>query len=154
VVVAAAVVVAAVVVVVVVAVAKSLKRSSSGCGTGQLEARRWIVTSGPFLIDDLTLQALPIGCPIVGSGPDGRRDAACVSGSPPPACRSRSMLMQGNAPMSRFTRAARSFAADETGATNAEYVLLCVLIGLVCVGVVTVIGTSVHRFFDGVPPVG
>jgi Flp pilus assembly pilin Flp len=56
--------------------------------------------------------------------------------------------------MSRFTTAARSFATDETGAAYAEYVLLCVLIGLVCFVVVGVIGDGVHKFFNGVPPVG
>jgi Flp pilus assembly pilin Flp len=56
--------------------------------------------------------------------------------------------------MSKFITVARSFAADESGATYSEYVVLCVLIGLVCIGVVTVIGNGVHKFFDGVPPVG
>jgi Flp pilus assembly pilin Flp len=56
--------------------------------------------------------------------------------------------------MSRFITAARSFAQDETGATYAEYVLLCVLIGLVCFVAVGAIGPSVRGFFASVPPVG
>ncbi len=56
--------------------------------------------------------------------------------------------------MSRFITAARSFAQDEAGATFAEYVLLCVLIGLVCFVVVGTIGQGVRGFFASVPPVG
>ena len=56
--------------------------------------------------------------------------------------------------MSRFITAARSFAAREEGATYAEYVLLCVLVGLVCVVAVGAIGSNVRGFFAGVPPVG
>jgi Flp pilus assembly pilin Flp len=44
--------------------------------------------------------------------------------------------------------------ADEAGATYAEYVLLCVLVGLVCVVAVGTIGSHVRGFFAGVPHVG
>jgi len=50
--------------------------------------------------------------------------------------------------MSKFIAAVRLFAARETGATYTEYVLLVVLIGLVCIGVVTIIGQSVFHFFE------
>jgi Flp pilus assembly pilin Flp len=56
--------------------------------------------------------------------------------------------------MSKLTVAVRSFAARETGATFAEYVLLVVLIGLVCIAVVSVIGHGVLRFFTNVPTFG
>jgi Flp pilus assembly pilin Flp len=50
--------------------------------------------------------------------------------------------------MTKLTTAVRSFAARETGATFAEYVLLCVLIALVCIVAVGVIGQGVFRFFN------
>jgi Flp pilus assembly pilin Flp len=56
--------------------------------------------------------------------------------------------------MSQRTSVARSFAADETGAIFTEYALLCLLIGLACIGVVTVIGLGVLRFFTSVPHMG
>jgi Flp pilus assembly pilin Flp len=56
--------------------------------------------------------------------------------------------------MSKLTAAVRSFAVRETGATFAEYVLLCVLIGLVCLVVVNLIGKSILRFFVDVPTFG
>jgi hypothetical protein len=40
------------------------------------------------------------------------------------------------------------------GPSRARRCRLCVLIGLVCIGVVTVIGDGVQKFFGGVPPVG
>jgi len=45
---------------------------------------------------------------------------------------------------SALASAVRRFWADEEGATLVEYVLLVALIGAVCVGAVTLLGTSAN----------
>jgi pilus assembly protein Flp/PilA len=52
--------------------------------------------------------------------------------------------------MSKFVTAVRSFVSDEEGATMVEYGLMLALIAVVCIGVVTTLGTKVSTMFQGI----
>jgi pilus assembly protein Flp/PilA len=56
----------------------------------------------------------------------------------------------GAASMSKFIAAAKGFVKGEEGATMVEYAIMVALIAVVCIAVVTALGTQVFNVFDTV----
>ena len=52
--------------------------------------------------------------------------------------------------MSKFIAAAKGFAKGEEAATMVEYGLMVALIAVVCIGAVTLVGTSASGIFNNV----
>lgn len=52
--------------------------------------------------------------------------------------------------MSKFVAAIKKFVSDEQGATMVEYGLMLALIAVVCLGVVTNVGTGAKGMFGSV----
>lgn len=52
--------------------------------------------------------------------------------------------------MSKFAAAAKKFVREEEGATLVEYGLLVALLAVVCIGVITTLGTDVKAMFTNI----